>query len=68
MLLARNNHTSFFNALNLIDLTGVAKAAQAAPLANLAWLSDLDQPGTQRPAQKDAAAEAVDLLLGTLWP
>ena len=67
VLLARNNQTSFFNALKLIDLTGVAEEAQKPPLANLAWLTDLDQPATQRSAEKDGAAEAVDLLLATLW-
>jgi len=67
VLLARNNQTGFLDELILIDLTGAAEAAQSAPLANLAWLSDLDQPATQRSAQKDGAAEAVDLLLATLW-
>ncbi|NQU26492.1 MAG: hypothetical protein HQ567_34835, partial [Candidatus Nealsonbacteria bacterium] len=67
VLLARNNRTSFLDALNLIDLSGVAEEAQGTPLAELAWLTDLDQPATQRPAQKDAVAGAVDLLLATLW-
>ncbi|NQU25189.1 MAG: lamin tail domain-containing protein, partial [Candidatus Nealsonbacteria bacterium] len=62
VLLARNNQTNFLNAVNLIDLSG---GAAEAPLAELAWLSDLDQP--RRPAEKDAAAEAVDKLLATYW-
>ncbi|NQU26585.1 MAG: tandem-95 repeat protein [Candidatus Nealsonbacteria bacterium] len=67
VLLARNNQTNFLSDLKLIDLTDVAEEAEEPPRANLAWLTDLDQPGTQRPAQKDAAAGAVDLLLATLW-
>ncbi|NQU20627.1 MAG: hypothetical protein HQ567_05040, partial [Candidatus Nealsonbacteria bacterium] len=67
VLLARNNQTSFFNALKLIDLSGEGEAAPESPLAELAWLTDLDQPATQRSVQKDVAAEAVDLLLATLW-
>ncbi|NQU26017.1 MAG: RHS repeat protein, partial [Candidatus Nealsonbacteria bacterium] len=68
VLLARNNQTSFFNALKLIDLTDGAEEAQATPLADLAWLTDLDQPATHRPAEKDGAAKAVDQLLATYWP
>jgi len=60
---ARNSRTNFLDAVKLIDLSGGAEEAQGAPLAELAWLSDYDQPATQRPAQKDAAAEAVDKLL-----
>ncbi|NQU24472.1 MAG: hypothetical protein HQ567_24585 [Candidatus Nealsonbacteria bacterium] len=67
VLLARNNQTSFLNALNLIDLTDAAEEAQQTPLAELAWLTDLDQPASQRSVQKDATADAVDLLLATLW-
>ncbi|NQU21662.1 MAG: hypothetical protein HQ567_10290 [Candidatus Nealsonbacteria bacterium] len=66
VLLARNNPTSVFNELKLIDLSGAEEEAQDTPLANLAWLTDLDQPATQRPTVKDAAAEAVDLLLATI--
>ena len=69
MLLARNTQTSFFNELNLIDLTGGVEEAQGTTLNELAWLSELDQPAThQRPAEKDAAADAVDRLLATYWP
>ncbi|NQU24305.1 MAG: lamin tail domain-containing protein [Candidatus Nealsonbacteria bacterium] len=67
VLLARNNRTSFLDTLQLIDLSGEAEEAQGPPLANLAWLTDLDQSATQRPAEKDGAAEAVDLLLASLW-
>ncbi|NQU21590.1 MAG: hypothetical protein HQ567_09930, partial [Candidatus Nealsonbacteria bacterium] len=63
VLLARNNQTSFHNTLQLIDLSGGEEEAQGPAVADLAWLSDLDQPAPQRTAQKDAAAEAVDLLL-----
>jgi len=66
--LARNNQTNFLNALKLIDVSGKAEKAPGPALAELAWLAGLDQPATQRPAQKDAAAEAVDLLLTTYWP
>jgi len=53
--------------MKLIDLSG-AEESREAPLAELAWLSELDQAAThQRPAQKDAA-EAVDKLLATYWP
>ncbi|NQU19676.1 MAG: VCBS repeat-containing protein [Candidatus Nealsonbacteria bacterium] len=69
VLFARNNQTNFLSALNLIDLTGAAEEeAQELSQAELAWLTDLDQPATQRPAEKDAAAEAVDQLLATYWP
>ena len=64
VLLARNNQTNFSSALNLIDLSGVAAEAQDAPLADMAWLSEVDQPAvSQSPAEKDAAADAVDKLL-----
>ncbi|NQU21919.1 MAG: hypothetical protein HQ567_11605 [Candidatus Nealsonbacteria bacterium] len=53
--------------MKLIDLSGGAEGSQESSLANLAWFTGLDQPATQRPAQKDAAAEAVDKLLATLW-
>jgi len=43
-----------------------ALASVATPVAELAWLADLDQPATQTPA-KDTAAEAVDRLLATCW-
>jgi len=69
VLLARNSRTNFLDAVKLIDLSGGAEEAQGAPLAELAWLSDFDRAAVcHRPAQKDAAAEAVDLLLTTLWP
>ncbi|NQU25414.1 MAG: tandem-95 repeat protein [Candidatus Nealsonbacteria bacterium] len=67
VLLARNNRTSFLDELKLIDLTG-GEEAQGASLAELAWLSEFDQAAVyQRPAEKDAAAEAVDQLLATFW-
>ena len=69
VLLARNNQTTFFNALNLIDLSSVVAKAQGALPANLAWFSEFNQPAVyQRPAQKDAAADAIDKLLATYWP
>ncbi|NQU21889.1 MAG: lamin tail domain-containing protein [Candidatus Nealsonbacteria bacterium] len=68
VLLARNNQTSFLDALELIDLS-TAEEAPAAPLADLAWLADLDQTATPaRSASKDTDVEAVDLLLATYWP
>ena len=68
ILLARNNQTSFFNDLNLIDLSVVAAAAPSASLADLAWLSDYDQATARRPAEKNDTAEVVDKLLATYWP
>ncbi|NQU25572.1 MAG: lamin tail domain-containing protein, partial [Candidatus Nealsonbacteria bacterium] len=68
VLLARNNQTNFLSALNLIDLSGSVEEAQGAPPAALVWLTDLGQPTTHRPAEKDGAVDAVDLLLATLWP
>ncbi|NQU23419.1 MAG: hypothetical protein HQ567_19230, partial [Candidatus Nealsonbacteria bacterium] len=67
VLLARNNQTNFLDMLQLVDLSAAAAEVQPASLAELAWLSDLDRAATQRPAQKDAAAEAVDLLLAAYW-
>ncbi|NQU25209.1 MAG: lamin tail domain-containing protein [Candidatus Nealsonbacteria bacterium] len=67
VLLARNNQTNFLNALELIDLTGEAEQAQSSPLVELVWLAELDQPPTQRPAEKDDVAEAVDKLLAGYW-
>ncbi|NQU24379.1 MAG: lamin tail domain-containing protein [Candidatus Nealsonbacteria bacterium] len=69
VLLARNNRTSFLDVLNLIDLPGGAEEAQQPAVADLAWLSEFDQTATdQRSAEKEAAAAAVDKLLGTYWP
>ncbi|NQU26200.1 MAG: hypothetical protein HQ567_33350, partial [Candidatus Nealsonbacteria bacterium] len=68
VLLARNNQTSFFNALNLIDLSDGAEEAQDAPLSELVWLSEFDQAAIQRPAEKDATTDAIDRLLATYWP
>jgi len=64
VLLARNNQTTLFTEVKRIDLTPllVAESPAVSPL-ELAWLSDLDQPATQRPAEKDAVADAVDRLL-----
>ncbi|NQU25503.1 MAG: hypothetical protein HQ567_29820, partial [Candidatus Nealsonbacteria bacterium] len=66
VLLARNNQTNFLDGLKLIDLSGEGEGE--ASIEELAWLTALDQPATGRPAQKDAAAEAVDLLLSLTWP
>jgi len=66
VLLARNNQTSFLDVLKLIDVSGSAEQAQESPLAELAWLSELSQAAAQqRPAEKDAATDAVDKLLAT---
>ena len=72
VLLARNNQTNFVNALKLIDLTTSAQQPPEPLLAEpaaLAWLSELAQPTTNaRPAQNNAAAEAVDQVLAAYWP
>ncbi len=67
VLLARNNRTSFFNALELIDLSAMAAEAQQAPVADLVWLAEYEATA-QSPAEEDDSTAAVDKLLATYWP
>ena len=69
VLLARNNRTNALDPLKLIDLSGGAEEAPSAPLAELVWLSGLDQAiSSRRPTEKNDAAAAVDMLLATYFP
>ncbi len=63
VLLARNNQTSFLNAVELIDLS-VAEAAVSPP--ELAWFAEFAEArSTKTP---DPAGDAVDKVLATYWP
>ncbi|NQU23367.1 MAG: hypothetical protein HQ567_18970, partial [Candidatus Nealsonbacteria bacterium] len=64
VLLARNNQTSFFNALELIDLSGEGEEVSARALA---WLAEFGLDRTGAADRTPDSQDAIDLLLATYW-
>ena len=62
-----NNWSTYDSQLVPVFVDSAGLEAQAAPMADLVWLSDYDQTtaGDRRSADKDDSAAAVDKLLAS---